>query len=98
MLANCPDCFPQVYTRLLDVASTILNNSTELPGLTEASVGILNILVKAAPVPLPEPLLVKGFPLVIKHMMHSEDYGILQEGATCLTSYVRKGAPQLVAW
>lgn len=97
-LAQCPDSFPSLEAKLLQVTTTILNNTAELPGLTEASIGLLNVLVKNSPVPLSEGLLAQGFPLVVKRIMNTEDSGIAQEGILCLSSYVRKAAPQIVAW
>jgi len=93
-----PQCYSMLLEKLLPVIATILKDSNELSGYTTSMINLLTSLVLNSPQPFPEPLLTTIFPHLMTLLMRSDDSAITQEGAVCLTAYVKKAAQILVSW
>ncbi len=64
----------------------------------QTSIDLLTLLLRASPSPVPEYLLVNGFPVLIKKVLKADDSSILQGGTDCVSAFVGKAAAQLITW
>ena len=81
-------------TGLLQVS--ILNASEDKNGLKGIALDVQSCLVRSAPLPLSDQLMVTLFPAAIQVSLTTDDNTVLQAGGECLRSY-NAVAPEQVA-
>jgi len=98
VLAANPSCSAILQTRLVPTLLNILHASEDMSGLKGLALDVLSSLVRAAPLPLPDPLILTMFPATVQVTLTTEDNSVLQAGGECLRSYVSVAPDQVVAF
>ena len=75
---------------------SILNASEDKNGLKGIALDVQSCLVRSAPLPLSDQLMVTLFPAAIQVSLTTDDNTVLQAGGECLRSYIAV-APEQVA-
>jgi len=96
VLSANPACSAQLQTRLVPPLVSILNASDDKNGLKGLALDVLSSLVRSAPLPLSDHLMMSMFPAAIQVTLTTDDNSVLQSGGECLRSYVAV-APEQVA-
>eukprot|EP01119_Soliformovum_irregulare_P000725 TRINITY_DN10535_c1_g1_i3.p1 TRINITY_DN10535_c1_g1~~TRINITY_DN10535_c1_g1_i3.p1 ORF type:complete len:751 (-),score=247.92 TRINITY_DN10535_c1_g1_i3:105-2102(-) len=97
VIVSVPECYPKVVDRLLQPIITILKAPKEMPGITEAGIDLLRVLLDGPTVPS-EALLTGTLPHLFNMMNTTEDTQIMETAAFCLSAVVRKAHTVLPTW
>ena len=85
-----------MYAKLVLLQVSILNASEDKNGLKGIALDVQSCLVRSAPLPLSDQLMVSLFPAAIQVSLTTDDNTVLQAGGECLRSYIAV-APEQVA-
>jgi len=95
ILSKNPECAVPLQTRLIPTVVSILNSQDQFPGLKSVGMDVLETLIRAAPLPLSDPLIQIAFPAVIQVTLSTDDNSILQSGGECLRAYISVAPHQI---
>ena len=98
VLSSNPECAGPLQARLVPPLLSILHASEDKSGLKGLALDVLSSLVRSAPRPLSEPLMLTMFPAAIQVTLTTDDNTVLQAGGECIRSYLAVTPDQVVAF
>jgi len=98
VLSSNPDCAAPLQARLGPPLLSILNASEDKSGLKGLALDVLSGLVRSAPRPLSDSLMLSMFPAAIQVTLTTDDNAVLQAGGECIRSYLAVTPDQVVAF
>ena len=98
VLSANPGCSGPLQGRLVPSLVSILNASDDKNGLKGMSLDVLSTLVRSAPLPLSDPLMMTMFPAAIQVTLTTDDNAVLQAGGECLRSYIAVSPYQVASF
>ena len=98
VLSANPKCAAPIQGRLVPPLLSILNASEDKSGLKGLALDVLSSLVRSAPRPLSDPLMLTMFPAAIQVTLTTDDNSVLQADGECLRSYLTVAPEQVVAY
>ena len=97
VLSANPECAAPLQGRLVPPLLSILNASEDKSGLKGLALDVLSSLVRSAPRPLSDPLMLTMFPAAIQVTLTTDDNTVLQAGGECIRSYLSVAPDQVIA-
>ena len=98
VLSANPECAAPLQGRLVPPLLSILNASEDKSGLKGLALDVLCSLVRSAPRPLSDPLMLTMFPAAIQVTLTTDDNSVLQAGGECIRSYLSVATDQVIAF
>ena len=98
VLSANPECAGPLQGRLVPPLLSILNASEDKSGLKGLALDVLSSLVRSAPRPLSDPLMLTMFPAAIQVTLTTDDNSVLQAGGECIRSYLSVAPDQVTAY
>jgi len=98
VLSANPACSGPLQGRLVPPLISILNASDDKNGLKGLALDVLSSLVRSAPLPLSDQLMMTMFPAAIQVTLTTDDNTVLQAGGECLRSYIAVSPDQVASF
>ncbi|XP_073314450.1 uncharacterized protein [Primulina huaijiensis] len=98
-IKNATGCIHPLVSRVLPYIRPILSNPHQQPdGLVAASLDLVTMLVKNAPIDVVKAVNQVSFDPVVRIVLQSNDHSEMQNATQCLAAFVSGGKQDLLAW
>jgi len=98
VVGSNPGCSPALQARLAPTLLSILEASEDKNGLKGTALEVLTSLVRAAPLPLSDQLMLSLFPAAARLTLTTDDNTVLQAGGECLRAFISVAPDQVASF